>query len=159
MHSLIEKLNLKPHPEGGYYGEVYRSQQNVASPAHQQQRSAVTHIYFLLLKGQRSRFHQVQHDEIWNFYAGAPLKLLHIESDLALSSPANTTTQAVTIGKSDSYVHVIPAKHWQAAESSGEYSLVGCSVAPGFDFADFRFMSTTQVGWIEQHRPEWQDFI
>ncbi|MGB2426403.1 MAG: cupin domain-containing protein [Alteromonas sp.] len=159
MHPLIEKLDLKPHPEGGYYGEVHRSQQSVVSPVHQQSRSAVTHIYFLLLKGQRSRFHQVQHDEIWNFYAGAPLNLLHIQSALAPAADQHATAQTISIGDSDHYAHIIPAGHWQAAESSGDYSLVGCSVAPGFDFADFSFMQDSQSAWIIQYRPEWQDFI
>ena len=78
MHPLVNKLGLEPHPEGGYYRQIYRSATQVSSPKHGLPRPAVTHIYFLLLKGQVSRFHRVLHDEIWNHYDGAPLTLYQL---------------------------------------------------------------------------------
>ena len=87
-HPLIDKLQLEPHPEGGYYRRVFESDKQVRSPVHQLPRPAMTHIYFLLLEGQVSRFHRVLHDEIWNHYAGAPLRLYHIhQQQLLLCSP------------------------------------------------------------------------
>jgi predicted cupin superfamily sugar epimerase len=83
MQDLIDKYTLVPHPEGGYYAVVYESEQSVKSPIVNKVRKAVTHIYFLLLKGQVSLFHKVAHDEIWNFYEGDPLMF---NSDRQLSS-------------------------------------------------------------------------
>jgi len=76
---LIEKYNLAPHPEGGFFREIYRSGQCVESPIAGARRDAVTHIYFLLIAGQVSRFHRVLHDEIRNHYEGAPLRLLRFD--------------------------------------------------------------------------------
>ena len=131
MKELIDRYQLAPHPEGGYYKEIFRSDHGVSSPFHQQKRSAVTHIYFLLLEGQVSRFHRVTHDEIWNFYEGDPLELISWDEK-------NLSIQ--TLGRESVYASVIPAGCYQAAESTGEYSLVGCTVAPGFDFNDFKFL-------------------
>ena len=160
MNPLISRFNLKPHPEGGYYGEVYRSVDSVTSPRHQQARSALSHIYFLLEKGQISRFHRVRHDEVWNFYAGAPLKLIHIEAPAPMQLNQAYQTQEKIIGADDGYVHVIPAGHWQAAQTTGDYSLVGCSVAPGFDFEDFSFMDDKEdQAWVNNNKPHWTRFI
>jgi len=79
--SLIRTYNLAPHPEGGYYRELYRSTLNVNSSAVNEERAAVTHIYYLLLKGDISRFHVVKHDEIWHVYGGAPLKLIQYDGE------------------------------------------------------------------------------
>ena len=132
MQNLIDKYNLVPHPEGGYYAVVYESKQAVTSPVVNKDRKAITHIYFLLLKGQVSLFHKVAHDEIWNFYEGDPLKLIKydgftIEEDIIGS------------GCSD-YVSIVEGGIYQAAESTGVYSLVGCSIAPGFEFEDFSLL-------------------
>jgi hypothetical protein len=132
MQDLIDKYKLVPHPEGGYYAVVYESKQAVTSPVVNKDRKAVTHIYFLLLKGQVSIFHKVAHDEIWNFYDGDPLKLIKyngskIEEDIIGS------------GCSD-YASIVEGGVYQAAESTGVYTLVGCSVAPGFEFEDFSLL-------------------
>lgn len=131
VKQIIEKYQLQPHPEGGYYREVYRSEQNVSSEFTTEKRNSVTHIYFLLGKGQISRFHRVFHDEIWNFYGGAPLKLIEFDGN---------KINEIIIGEND-YFRVIKGGIFQAAESTGEYTLVGCSVAPGFDFKDFSFLT------------------
>ena len=132
MQELIEKYNLAPHPEGGYYAVVYESLQTVKSPLVNKKRKAVTHIYFLLIKGQVSLFHKVIHDEIWNFYEGDPLKLIKYTG-------ANIEEDIIGSGCSD-YVSIVEGGVFQAAVSTGTYSLVGCTVAPGFEFADFSFL-------------------
>lgn len=131
IQQIINQYQLQPHPEGGYYREVYRSEQKVSSEFTTEKRNAVTHIYFLLEKGQFSRFHRVWHDEIWNFYEGAPLKLIEFDGN---------NSKEVVIG-TDDYFSVIKGGVFQAAETTGEYTLVGCSVAPGFDFKDFSFLT------------------
>jgi len=78
-HPLVKKYNLAPHPEGGFYRQVFRSENETKSFVHNASRPALTHIYFLLLKGQVSRFHRVLHDEVWNHYEGAPLQLFQLE--------------------------------------------------------------------------------
>lgn len=131
-NQIIEKLELTPHPEGGYFKEVYRSSDTVFSNNASSERSAITDIYFLLKKGEISRFHKVLHDEIWNFYLGDPLKLIDYHK-----SKANE----IILGDNNlNFKYTIKSKHWQAAESLGDFSLVGCTVAPGFDFSDFSFM-------------------
>ena len=131
---LIAKLDLQPHPEGGYFKEVYRSQQQVPSGSVNAVRSALTQIYFLLTAGQVSLWHRVMHDEVWNFYAGAPLRLLQLTGDFSRFNDSYLDPDA------GHYQQVVSAGHWQAAESTGAYSLVGCTVAPGFDFTDFRLL-------------------
>lgn len=133
MQCLIDKYQLVPHPEGGFYREVYRSEQRVKSPVTFQSRDAVTHIYFLLMRGQVSRFHKVLHDEIWNLYEGAPLRLIVTDGEKVEENLIGATC--------DAYFYVVSGGMFQAAESTGDYSLVGCTVAPGFDFADFSFLA------------------
>ncbi|MDF2177835.1 cupin domain-containing protein [Aliiglaciecola sp. CAU 1673] len=153
MESLIQAFGLKPHPEGGYYREVYRSQEKVLSPKNGKPRQALTHIYYLLQAGDVSRFHRVSHDEVWNFYAGAPL-LLH-ETD-------GHSVNDIKLGPGQpDYCWVVQGGLYQAARSTGEYSLVGCSVAPGFDFADFNFIQPqSQLDYfIRQHHPQLSMFL
>ena len=132
MQDLIDKYKLVPHPEGGYYAVVHESKQAVTSPVVNKDRKAVTHIYFLLLKGQVSIFHKVAHDEIWNFYQGGPLKLIKYNG-------SKVEEDIIGSGCSD-YVSIVEGGVYQAAESTGVYTLVGCSVAPGFEFEDFSFL-------------------
>jgi hypothetical protein len=132
MQDLIDKYKLVPHPEGGYYAVVYESKQAVTSPVVNKDRKAVTHIYFLLLKGQVSIFHKVAHDEIWNFYEGDPLKLIKYNG-------SKVEEDIIGSGCSD-YASIVEGGVYQAAETTGDYSLVGCTVAPGFEFEDFSFL-------------------
>ncbi len=133
---LIAKLVLIPHPEGGFYREVYRSVSEVQPRDNRPARDALTTIYFLLTAGQHSRWHRVLSDEVWHFYEGDPLELFILDTDKdertrALLGPVSTTDSE------QRPVHVVPAGRWQAARTMGTYTLVGCTVAPGFDFADF----------------------
>ncbi len=133
MEALIRQFNLTPHPEGGFYREIFRSDQQVWSDAASADRSAATHIYFLLPGGQKSRFHRVIHDEIWHIYQGDPLRLIQFDGTCV-------TETRIGPGCTD-FTAVVPAGIWQAAASLGSYTLAGCTVAPGFDFTDFNFLA------------------
>lgn len=137
VEALIKALSLAPHPEGGYYAEAFRSPAVVHPADRRGERRALTSIYFLLPAGARSRWHRVSSDEVWHFYEGAPLELLELTPDLA-------SLQAHRLGPLDGSrapLRVIPARHWQAARSTGAYTLVGCTVGPGFEFGDFTLLS------------------
>jgi predicted cupin superfamily sugar epimerase len=132
-HALIAALGLMAHPEGGYYREVHRSSALVKPSDGRDERPALTTIYFLLLRGQVSRWHRVLSEEVWHFYEGAPL-------DLWVTPPSPGQIDHWRLGSKDSErqaVGVVPAGWWQAARSTGDYTLVGCTVAPGFEFRDF----------------------
>jgi predicted cupin superfamily sugar epimerase len=130
---LVVALGLIPHPEGGYYGELFRSDVAVHPTDGRGPRPALTTIYFLLPAGAVSRWHRVQSDEVWHFYEGAPL-------DLWMASPDGGQVNQHRLGPLDGTqgpVWTVPAGWWQAARSTGAYTLVGCTVGPGFDFRDF----------------------
>jgi predicted cupin superfamily sugar epimerase len=133
---LIEQLELQPHPEGGFYRQIFRSSLEVLPRDGRQGRPALTTIYFLLPDGAHSRWHRVRSDEVWHFYEGAPLGLWQLSPDLE-------RLDRITLGPFGDErrpVHVVPADAWQAARSSGAYTLAGCSVGPGFVFEDFDMM-------------------
>ena len=138
--TCIEHLALLPHPEGGYYRETYRSAQTltVAHPdtGTQAQRNVSTGIYFLLEAGNFSAFHQIQSDEMWHFYAGQALEVLALDAAGTLTC----TRLGPDILNGDVPQHVVLARTWFASRvlQGGAFALVGCSVAPGFDFADFK---------------------
>jgi predicted cupin superfamily sugar epimerase len=147
--ALISILGLAPHPEGGYYGEVYRSGVVVNPADARGARSAITTIYFLLPADAVSRWHRVSSDEIWHFYEGAPL-------DLWMMSPMDGTVVHQQLGPLDGArrpVSTVPAGHWQAARSTGSYTLVGCSVGPGFDFRDFTLADEQTAGALRVQHP------
>lgn len=130
---VIQTLQLAPHPEGGWYREIYRSTDRVQRGG--ETRSATTAIYYLLEQQQLSRWHVVDADEIWHFYGGAPLELLAYDPG---ARALKRQTLHVT-GADARPIGIIPSGVWQAARSLGEYSLVGCTVSPGFEFSGFRF--------------------
>jgi predicted cupin superfamily sugar epimerase len=130
---LAKELRLAPHPEGGLYREVYRSESRVEPEDGRGSRPAITGIYFLLPAGANSRWHRVQSDEIWHFYEGDALELFvappwggRIERHVL--GPCGDTQQPMLM---------VQSGWWQAARSTGAYTLVGCTVGPGFDFSDF----------------------
>ena len=125
---IIRLLDLKPHPEGGHFGETFRDARTVDG------RATSTAIYFLLAHGERSHWHRVDAVEIWHYYAGAPLVL-----DMAADkeSAARHLKLGPDIAMGERPQGVVPAGHWQAAESLGDWTLVGCTVAPGFEFFAF----------------------
>lgn len=134
VKDLVERLQLRSHPEGGYYRETYRSPGQIAQNALPRRfggdRAYSTAIYFLLESGDFSGFHRIPSDECWHFYEGVPLNIYVLET--------NGTLSTLRIGPGN-YQAVVASAHWFAArpaEPDG-HSLVGCTVAPGFEFADF----------------------
>jgi uncharacterized protein len=134
VDALIKKYSLQKHPEGGFFAETYRSATSVISPVNGCERASMTDIYFLLSKNEISRFHKVDHDEVWHFYEGDPLKIVRFDGK-------NVSEYIIGLNCEDGYKVVIEDGAYQAAVPMGDYALVGCTVAPGFDFADFSFMA------------------
>ena len=132
---IIRLLGLKPHPEGGHFRETFRDPQTLPD-----RRAASTAIYFLLRRGERSRWHRVDAAEAWHWYAGATLAL-HVAGLLGGST---TLRLGNDLAAGERPQAVVPAFTWQAAESLGDWSLVGCTVAPGFSFAGFEM---APPGW------------
>lgn len=124
---LIERLELQPHPEGGHYRETFRDERGDGARAHS------TAIYYLLKAGEVSRWHRVDAAEIWHWYAGAPLMLGMRDGD----GPVSEHTLGNDIAAGTRPQIVVPAKTWQMARSLGDFTLVGCTVAPGFEFSGF----------------------
>lgn len=125
---VIRQLNLTPHPEGGHYRQTW------IAPAQTGTRPAGTAIYFLLRGGETSHWHRVDAEEIWHFYAGAPLILSMSETD---TGPAIDHMLGPDLSSGALPQHIVPAHHWQAARSTGDWTLVGCTVSPAFQFSGF----------------------
>ena len=134
---LVQELGLQPHPEGGWYREVFRSALTVRPEDGRPPRSGLTVIYFLLEGGGHSRWHRVASDEAWSWVEGDALELWR--ADEALGGCARERLGAP--GEGVEAVRVIAAGEWQAARTTGGYTLVTCAVGPGFDFADFQMLS------------------
>ncbi len=130
---IIEALGLNSHPEGGYFRETFRDTGTADG------RAASTAIYYLLKAGQRSHWHRVDAAEIWHFYAGAPL-VLSVKTPAALS--VHRLGADLLAGEVPQVI--VPAYMWQSAESAGTWTLVGCTVAPGFEFSGFEI---APQGW------------
>jgi hypothetical protein len=127
---IIEILDLSEHPEGGYFRQTYKSDFIVQPLKKSYARSCATHIYYYLGKGMYSKFHKVKHDEIWNLYDGAGIKLHVYDAE-------NNVVEERTLSKRGFDFHtVVCGDLWQAAEPIGDYVLVGCTVAPGWEFED-----------------------
>ena len=129
----MKPVDLIEHPEGGRFREVFRSGATVTTGAGLT-RSAITHIYFSLRRGEVSRFHRVSSDEVWNLYQGRGVR---IHTWYGTSDRPTCTELSV---EANEFCHVVPAGAWQAAEPIGDEVLVGCSVGPGFDFEDFELI-------------------
>ncbi|HEX5435800.1 MAG TPA: cupin domain-containing protein [Gemmatimonadaceae bacterium] len=155
--SLITTLGLSEHPEGGYFREIFRSALQVNARDGRPERSALTVIYFLLLSGQVSCWHRVVSDEAWHFMEGDPLEL-H-EADARFHHVVTHTLGRHA--ESTAPVHVVPAGCWQAARSTGEYTLVGCAVGPGFDFADFALLRDLprEAGMLRKEHPRFATYL
>ena len=130
--ALIRTLGLHPHPEGGWYSEVFRSDRLVQPADERPPRRGLTTIDFLLERGQFSAWHRVRSDEVWHLLEGESLTLWLMAPDLG-------TAQQVKLSRTTRLRHVVPADWWQAAEAGSDFAYVGATVGPGFDFADFAF--------------------
>jgi uncharacterized protein len=146
---LIHRLGLEPHPEGGYYREIFRSNERIDRGG--KRRSALTTIHFLLEEGRHSRWHRVESDEVWHFLHGQPLELITFDAE-------RERTGVNVLGAFDAPdcvpLHVVPAGAWQAARPLGDFALVSCTVGPGFDFADFCFVAD-----IPEHRSAFETHL
>lgn len=132
---IVERLELTPHPEGGHYRESWRDVPDGGG------RGAGTAILFLLAAGERSNWHRVDATEIWHFHAGAPLDLELAASD---AGPIRSERLGVDLAADELPQRIVPAGWWQAAASTGAWTLVGCTVAPAFDFDGFEL---APAGW------------
>ena len=152
---LIRDLDLSPHPEGGWYRRIHRSALNVQCDGAP--RAALTSILYLLRAGETSRWHRIDADEAWHHYEGAPLRLWQAEMDFR-------EVQERTLGPVSATVrpcHVVSAGAWQAARSLGDYTLMGCTVAPGFEFASFALLAGDRVSLalLHTHAPHCVDLV
>lgn len=142
IRELIDAYGLKPHPEGGFFAETYRCAESMTT-RDGERRSVSTGILFLLREGDKSLLHRIKSDELWHFHIGGPLRLTSI-------SPKGKMEDVVIgpdLARGQRLQHAVPAGHWFGAEplpGSG-FSFVGCTVAPGFDFADFELASRSAL--------------
>lgn len=152
---LIEALGLRPHPEGGHYRRFHESALEVQPADGRPPRPALTSIYYLLAEGEVSCWHRVASDEVWCYLEGGTLELITADPDFE-----NVTRCRLGASGDDAHpIHVVPAGSWQAARSTGAYTLVACAVAPGFDFADFEMLRDARgpVG-VEEVRRRYPEF-
>ncbi len=148
---VVEALGLAPHPEGGFFRETFRAPL-VIGTLHGS-RAASTAIYFLLPAEMFSAFHRVRSDEVWHHYDGDPVELHTLQNDGGYA----VTRLGRDLARGERPQHVVPAGVWQAAVPSGErFALCGCTVAPGFDFADFDMPSRAD---LLQRFPQWRDVV
>ena len=131
---VIRLLDLKPHPEGGHFRETFRDTRADAGG-----RSLSTAIYFLLARGERSHWHRIDAVEIWHYYAGHPLTL-----EIADAAGQRSVRLGPDLAAGEVPQAIVPPQAWQAAETTGDWTLVGCTVAPGFEFAKFEM---APKGW------------
>ncbi|WP_024509492.1 cupin domain-containing protein [Bradyrhizobium sp. ARR65] len=132
---IIARLELRRHPEGGHYRETFRD-----SRADAQGRACSTAIYFLLARGEISQWHRIDAVEIWHYYAGSPLTLRIAHDGCA----THTVRLGPDLAAGERPQAIVPASAWQTAESMGDWTLVGCTVAPGFEFVKFEM---APKGW------------
>jgi predicted cupin superfamily sugar epimerase len=145
---IIRLLELTPHPEGGHFRETFRDDcGSVSLPGSRGRvgegiRAASTAIYFLLARGERSHWHRIDAAELWHFYAGAPLALEIAANE---RGPITRVLLGTDLAHGERPQAVVPARAWQAATSLGDWTLAGCTVAPGFEFTAFEL---APKGWM-----------
>jgi len=154
---LIQRYDLQPHPEGGFFRESYRASgwipQAALPSSFNGDRAYATAIYFLLPQGSKSSWHRLQSDETWHFYLGGPLTLLQISPEGQVAS----VRLGPAILQGDTLQYTVPAGYWFGAlpDPDSPFSFVGCTVAPGFDFSDFTLISAeTLIEQFPQARQE-----
>jgi predicted cupin superfamily sugar epimerase len=159
IEALINHYNLLPHPEGGFFRQTYAASEQILKDALPERfdgnRSFSTAIYFLLPFGNFSAFHRIKCDEVWHFYEGCSLHIhvIHPNGDYECLKLGND------MNNGESYQLVVPANAWFASEpvgDAGSFALVGCTVAPGFDFSDFEL---AEVAALTNQFPEHEELI
>jgi predicted cupin superfamily sugar epimerase len=154
---LIADLQLTPHPEGGYYREVYRSVSLVTPRSCGADRTALRSIYFLLPAGEIGRWHRAKSDDVWRYYEGDPLEPL-------IADPVFDYVDRCRlgpVGDGARPVHVAATNRWQAARTTGDFTLVGCTVGPGFEFDDFDLLRElpAEAEFAMRRNPETRAFL
>lgn len=150
MEKIIANLGLSEHPEGGFFRQTFKSHVMVQPQDQPTLKAAVSHIYYFLPKGTYSRFHKNRYDEIWNLYSGEGVKLY-------LFNAPNRLVEENYLSFSEYRFHaVIPGGIWQAAEPIGDFALVGCSVAPGWEIQDEVYLADEHIDskTLVELRPE-----
>ncbi|MCB2263987.1 MAG: cupin domain-containing protein [Candidatus Thiosymbion ectosymbiont of Robbea hypermnestra] len=146
---IVDHLQLTPHPEGGFFKRTYASSLQLLIRGKSHHYS--TAIYYLLPRGEQSHFHRLKSDELWHFYSGESLTLVEI----TLSGLLKKTRIGPALADGEFPQHVVPANHWLSAYPNGEYSLVGCTLAPGFECEDFELgRKETLLREYPRHRVE-----
>lgn len=150
----VELLKLQAHPEGGYFAENYRSSLEIQAAGFEGIRNAATSIYFLLEAGQFSALHRIKSDEIWHFYEGGPLNIIEIDLNGALV----ISRLGRNLPEGEKLSYTVKAGHWFGSRPAAgtKFSLVGCTVSPGFDFADFEM---PDQAWFLQAFPQHEGII
>ncbi len=157
IQELVDRFQLLPHPEGGYYRETYRSggifNELSSDGVFPNGRNYCTLIYFMLTSESFSAFHRIKSDEIWHFYYGSPVEIFFFEN-----GKLQTFTLGSDINNGQEFQCVVPAGSWFAARVKDEdaFSLVGCSVSPGFSFEDFELANRDDL--LKQY-PEYEAII
>lgn len=156
---LIRNFALQAHPEGGWFRETYRADLQIdVRPGFNDTRAASTAIYYLLTEGTRSAFHRINSDEVWHFYDGGPLTIVEL-------NPTTGKLRETVLGSEykngQSWQHVVPAGCWFGAKPhpGSTYSFVGCTVAPGFDFADFELADASTLLQDFPAAAAWRDLL
>lgn len=158
VETLVKELNLLPHPEGGYYKEAYRSEGIISnsclSPEFKGDRNMATGIYFLIEKGNFSALHKIKSDETWHFYYGDALEVIEINEQGILT----ITKIGSNLSNGETFQYTVKANTWFGSRVSdgGSFSLVGCTVYPGFDFNDFELASKQD---LIKHFPQHNQLI
>jgi uncharacterized protein len=137
---IIKLLDLQPHPEGGHFCQTFRDTQVING-----KRTASTAIYFLLARGEHSHWHRVDAAEGWHWYAGAPLRLAIVED-----GKERIVTLGADLNAGQRPQAIVPAHAWQSADTLGDWTLVGCTVAPGFVWEGFELAPTD---WTPERTP------
>jgi len=155
VEDLVKKLDLAPHPEGGYYKEVYRSEEKINQMGLPERfagdRNFATSIYFLIEKNNFSALHKIKSDETWHFYYGDTLEVIEIDEEGNL----NKTLVGNDLEQGEVFQYTVKANTWfgSRVKQEGKFSLVGCTVAPGFDFEDFVMGERKDlIGWFPRHK-------
>ncbi|HTI86641.1 MAG TPA: cupin domain-containing protein [Alphaproteobacteria bacterium] len=130
--AVVRALRLKPHPEGGHYRETWRDKAGRDNKANGSSRGSGTAIYYLLARGEESRWHRIDATEIWHYYAGAPLALR-----IATRGRPRTIRLGPAVARGEQPQAIVPKHAWQSARSTGAWTLVGCTVSPAFEFSGF----------------------
>ena len=157
VSDLVNLLEMEPHVGGGYIREIFRSTNVVHLPSNQEERWALTTIYYLLGAGEYDSWHRVDGDEVWHYHEGAKLELIWIEQ----GKEKYTRCLVGEIEESCRPIAVVPGGCWQTARTTGEYTLVGCTMGPGFEYKGYKLLRNNlgEASEIQRRFPELAEFL